>query len=602
VADIKARVQLAHGTLRATLKTTPTLASELPRDVGATATVALAQDTLRATLAPRAQPSAALVAKPYLVQVQALRGQTGPQGEPGPQGPPGAAGAAGDPGVPGATGAAGPKGDPGDPGVAGATGAAGPKGDKGDPGVPGAAGPAGESGAAGAAGPAGERGETGLEGAAGPAGAVGPQGERGLAGEPGPIGLPGAPGAPGAAGEPGVPGVAGPKGDPGVAGPQGAAGVAGDPGATGPKGDPGDPGVAGAAGPKGDPGVAGAVGATGVAGPQGEPGAAGQPGEPGAVGAAGPKGDKGDPGVAGATGATGATGPAGPQGVPGTAAGLVAVPYANAATGPDPGELYVQRWSTVESDLIIWNGSHWRTAGKGAAPVVGPQLPFSAGDMHFSATNVTTTGAETASMIDLRDATNTLVPETTALRPAAPASDAAISGQLSIAFVNDTLVSTKPASFWTFIHDGSGYESFMVFTPTNIAAVQSWMYDAGTSGIDHGTDGTKFYHAIMNAAGATVAFVNVAHGLVVGTPTYVNHSYSSGAGYAFRRKSTSLASGAQATAPSSVAAAATMKLGSDGGNRAQIRLAAWIVFKRVLSASDRTTVQSWIQATYGIAP
>ncbi len=241
--------------------------------------------------------------------------------------------------------------------------------------------------------------------------------------------------------------------------------------------------------------------------------------------------------------------------------------------------------------------SHTHIATGGA-----PALPYLTGDMHFSATSVTTTGAETASMIDLRDATNTLVPESAALRPAAPAADSAIGNALSMAFVNDTMVSTKAASFWNHIHDGTGYESFMVFTPTNVAAIQSWMYDGGTSGIDHGTDGPNFYHGIFDASSAAVVYLSLAHGLVVGTPTYINHSYSSAAGWAFRRKGTSLGSGAQSGTPSSAAASATMKLGSDGGNRAQFRLACWLVYKRVLSAGDRTTTQSWIQTTYGIAP
>lgn len=245
---------------------------------------------------------------------------------------------------------------------------------------------------------------------------------------------------------------------------------------------------------------------------------------------------------------------------------------------------------------------HVLASGRPQVSSGGVSLPLTAGDMHFSATSVTLTGSEVASMIDLNDATNTFTPESASVRPAQPAADSALGNALSMTFASDTMISTKAASFWTFIHDGTGYESFMVMVPTAITGTQSWLWNGSSPGIDHGMDGGNFYHAIFQAAGGTVVFSTPALGMTVGTATYVNHSYSTAAGWVLRRKSTVLGSGSQAMAPATGAAANTMRIGSDGFNRASFRLAALIIFKRVLSSGDRTTVQSWIQSTYGIAP
>ena len=238
------------------------------------------------------------------------------------------------------------------------------------------------------------------------------------------------------------------------------------------------------------------------------------------------------------------------------------------------------------------------SGGASASPSV-----MAAGDMHFSATNVTLTGAEVASVVDLHDATNSLVAQSSSVRPAQPAADAALGGALSMTFSGDTLISNKAASFWTFLHDGSpGYEVFMIGVPTSISGDQSWMFSGYAPGIDHGQSGGNFYHVIQEGGGGAFVYAVPALGMVNGTATYVNHSFSSAAGWALRRRGTSVSTGTQLGPPTPGASSQTLAVGWDGSNRMTFRLASLLVFKRVLSSGDRTIVQSWIQSTFGIAP
>jgi len=178
-------------------------------------------------------------------------------------------------------------------------------------------------------------------GAPGPQGEPGEPGPQGIQGEPGPQGLKGDTGAAGAAGAQGIQGL---KGDTGLQGATGTQGPKGDPGAAGTQG------IQGIQGPKGDTGL---QGATGTQGPKGDTGLQGPAGAAGAAGAQGPKGD---------TGAAGAQGPAGADG----SAVFTPAAIAHGATTPTAA-LYTPRFSTIENDVIAWNGTSWRIVGKGAA-------------------------------------------------------------------------------------------------------------------------------------------------------------------------------------------------------------------------------------------
>ena len=196
---------------------------------------------------------------------------------------------------------------------------------------------------------------------------------------------------------------------------------------------------------------------------------------------------------------------------------------------------------------------------------------------------------------------------------AVPKVDAAFNNKLSIAFTaTQRLTSSLPASEFTFMHDGTGKDVFVVTKLNTVSpGIQGFVCTRPASGYAIG-------------AGFYANTTNIAHNVGNGTvnifspaPTYVmnflaiNTAYALEVGYSETSSPegfigdntvTQLAAGASGGVPSTSVPAVTLQVGGFldtgllSGNIADI-----IIFNRVLSAADRQLVREYFQARYGIA-
>ncbi len=208
------------------------------------------------------------------------------------------------------------------------------------------------------------------------------------------------------------------------------------------------------------------------------------------------------------------------------------------------------------------------------------------------------------SWVDKNDPTHLLT--ATAGTPTVSA-DVAFGGLVSVTY-NGTpyAVSTRPASAWRFIHDGTGCDVFTVAVNT-FAGGNSPMWStrpgAGFAEIgvlqQWGFDGTRAIPRLLGGNAAGSIFDYQTNGsLPLNTATYSEYAYSEAASpkLTWRAKTSLLDSGSPTGAPATGNSVGTFTLAalSDGSARATCRYRALFAFKRVLSAAERAIVQAYI--------
>lgn len=214
--------------------------------------------------------------------------------------------------------------------------------------------------------------------------------------------------------------------------------------------------------------------------------------------------------------------------------------------------------------------------------------------------------------VDYVDPSHTLRQATSANQVAAPSADAALANALTATFSGSQwYTSTRSASSWTYLHDGTGFEATTVLTPTSTPALQAvWATRTGGGvvvGCQHYFAGTTLSMAVGNGT-ANIFGPNPttsAGQVSAGSSTYFTASYSEGSSPegSIRKNGTVVASGASLAAPSASAAASTLRFGAfSDGSPLNARVRSKCFFRRVLSAAHRTIVQQWIQRETGLSP
>jgi hypothetical protein len=236
---------------------------------------------------------------------------------------------------------------------------------------------------------------------------------------------------------------------------------------------------------------------------------------------------------------------------------------------------------------------------------------FTGGAARFEADRFAESGGNVVAFVDYADPTHTLAVDVGTLP--VPTPDATLSNALSATFSAHRCRSSRAASAWRYLHDGTGCEAYMVAVPTNVAAGQRVWFATNPNTALAGDTGAEIFSsadaAVLGIANNGVYPIAQSLGaqLVSGTATVLG--YSSGTAQnpdcIFRRRSASIVTGDYGSAVAAgVDPTATLGIGADtaGGRFGAFRFAAFYAFPRILTAAERTTLFSWIQVKYGIAP
>lgn len=238
---------------------------------------------------------------------------------------------------------------------------------------------------------------------------------------------------------------------------------------------------------------------------------------------------------------------------------------------------------------------------------------FTANDSWFDADNVAVDGSSRVTgWVDYMDPTHQLAQANTGLMSPTPTVDAALAGAKSTSFAGGKWYeSNRAASAWKHLHDGTGSEWMMVYVPSasnntflatcNAAGATVGYYVSATTG-----SSSNLASSILNGSGSST-FVFGSCPVVNGTGTYLGVSVRT-AQHLVTHRGTAAGSNTPA-ALSSADPLSTLRVGAGttgpgsaaGLNPADYRLHAVYVWKRVLTASERATVQSFVLSKTGIA-
>jgi len=172
------------------------------------------------------------------------------------------------------------------------------------------------------------------------------------------------------------------------------------------------------------------------------------------------------------------------------------------------------------------------------------------------------------------------------------------------------LDSNLSAASWAFMSDGTGFEAFHVFAPTNTSAdtfIISATLSQGSPGSQQAcyVGGSTDFLVKNSAAQSVVLFTSSAGVLSTNSPTYINGYYKSTSPVkaAFFVKEAVVGSAVAEGTPSATGNT-TFCLGARSGDRAVPAKMRWcdtIIFNRALSEYERQVVRTYIQKRYGIA-
>jgi uncharacterized membrane protein len=187
-----------------------------------------------------------------------------------------------------------------------------------------------------------------------------------------------------------------------------------------------------------------------------------------------------------------------------------------------------------------------------------------------------------------------------------PTPDAALLNALSAPFLGGQhYASNLPALAWKFIHDGTGFEAYDVFVPTNPSATSLiWgTYNPGPAG--QMQCGAANVVAFAAYAAAGIGSVNDSGAAVLGARTISRLAMASAASPQLRLRVNGRTEQTSAIGtPSASAPPATMRLGTRGDLALplQARWAETLWFARVLSTDERARMANYLMNRYGGVP
>jgi hypothetical protein len=256
-------------------------------------------------------------------------------------------------------------------------------------------------------------------------------------------------------------------------------------------------------------------------------------------------------------------------------------------------------------------GRRQAAGGPSAAARFGQVLGLSSGRPVFTAARYTVDGGsgKVAAFVDWNNGAHTLSQATSANQVAIPTGHANFAGKSCAVFslAALTVYSSNIAGCVDFMHDGTGGESFLVFTATGGTGVPTGSRDTGARGftLARFADGHVDSYVVNAASGLVVSNSSAAAAVPNDVATYINVSLATAStpDSALRVKGSTLVSADALLPPEAGASAAPLRLGGDmsPGNYMDMRWAALLFFP-ALTAGQRAIVQQWIQAEYGIAP
>lgn len=240
----------------------------------------------------------------------------------------------------------------------------------------------------------------------------------------------------------------------------------------------------------------------------------------------------------------------------------------------------------------------------------------------FSADRFTIDGTsgKVSALVDWMDSTHTLAQATSANQAAAPAADSAVRGARSLTFTGSQLyVSSRAASTWKYLHDGTGFAVVAVFVPDTGggSAAQNTIASTVRGADIASASGLVLSYTTTTTTGGLVARVARANATptINQTPTTVftqstayslRFDYLEGAGteYHLSKSGVSLATGASLAAPTATDPQGTLTIGanvSDASNKLTGRLAFFATAPAILTAAQATTLSAYLTQKYGVA-
>lgn len=191
---------------------------------------------------------------------------------------------------------------------------------------------------------------------------------------------------------------------------------------------------------------------------------------------------------------------------------------------------------------------------------------------------------------------------------AAPAVDSILKAHAFVTDASQILTSTLPASEFTFLHDGTGADGFIIHAPTGVAAAQQTLY--ATRGGGYSPPGYSAYLAASSARQVVVngtqqtSDINVASFYAAGQAYVTESIYSESSPFESAVIANNLsATSSMGNTPTGTASTLTLQVAGVTGNSIGYagRVAEIILFNRVLTLSERQQVREYIQDRYGIA-
>jgi hypothetical protein len=222
---------------------------------------------------------------------------------------------------------------------------------------------------------------------------------------------------------------------------------------------------------------------------------------------------------------------------------------------------------------------------------------------------VTSSGGNVNAFVDYADASHTFPVDAGTLP--VPTADATLNNALSATFSAHRIKSSRAASAWRYMHDGTGCEAYIVLVPTDVTGARTLFASnpntavPGDTGAEVFTNGTSAVLGIANNGAYPIAF-NIGGAVAAGTPIVLGYQSATARtlDVAFYRGTTQIANSdyLSAVAAGDPTSSLCIGAGTAGANFAAMRLGAFYSFPRILSTVDRATLFTRIQSKYGIAP
>lgn len=272
-------------------------------------------------------------------------------------------------------------------------------------------------------------------------------------------------------------------------------------------------------------------------------------------------------------------------------------------------------------------GGHARSPRRNGARSLEAQVAaIMSGGSWFDADRYTVDGgtSKVGAFVDRMDSSHTLAQASGTFQVALPSPDPAFGGFNSALFAAHYYDSSRPASAWKHLHDGTGCDVICVFAPTTAATVNCMVATvAATSASDNsgigfvldfyntGSSGQEFY--IANGLGGgggsmPVTIAGVGSTRTVGLPSYAEASYKENASpeYASYNESTLIQSGTTTNTPSSSNPTGTLRLGASragiDGFHARMNWRELFLSApgKVFSSGERAIIRQYIAQKYGM--